>query len=194
MHVVVTITAGFMFAIVHFVVVIRGSLYGGTGKHQYELGLDKLLSKPALEVGLLSNFTSVHVLTPQQQSYITVIVGTPALGLVKMSLLIQYYLLFNVRRYIRISVWIAGVMFGVFYVTVTIVAFVLNSPWGGESLLHTIVSWHYLKFAEFAIPTGVIGMVFDWFLFFLPMPAVWNLHLNMSRKIGIMLVFATGGV
>ncbi|KAF2023420.1 hypothetical protein EK21DRAFT_94936 [Setomelanomma holmii] len=173
----ITITAGYIFAIVHLVVTTRGCLYGGTGKHQYEIGLNILLSKQGL-----------------QQSYVTVIVGTPALGLIKMSLLIQYYLLFNVRRYIRISVWIAGVIFSVYYVSVTITAFVLNSPWNGESLLHTIVSWHYLKFAEFAIPTGVIGMVFDWFLFFLPMPAVWSLHLNISRKIGILLIFATGGV
>jgi hypothetical protein len=112
--------------------------------------------------------------------------GTPALGLIKMSLLIQYYLLFKVRRYVRICVWIGAV------VSVTITAFVLDSPWGGDSLLDTVVSWHYLKFADFAIPTGVIGMVFDWYLFFLPMPAVWALHLSTSRKVGISLVFATG--
>jgi hypothetical protein len=118
--------------------------------------------------------------------------GTPALGLIKMSLLIQYYLLFKVRRYVRICVWIGAVVFGAFYVSVTITAFVLDSPWGGDSLLDTVVSWHYLKFADFAIPTGVIGMVFDWYLFFLPMPAVWALHLSTSRKVGISLVFATG--
>jgi hypothetical protein len=119
---------------------------------------------------------------------------SPALGLIKMSLLIQYYMLFNMRRYIRICVWTAAVVFGLFYVSLSITAFVLNSPWYGDSLLETIVSWHYLKFAEFAIPTGAIGVAFDWFLLILPMPAVWSLHLNFSRKIGIMVIFATGGM
>jgi hypothetical protein len=114
------------------------------------------------------------------------------LGIIKMSLLIQFYILFNMRRYIRISVWIAGVGLGVFYTTVTLVAFALNTPWKGESLLETAATWRTLKFAEFAIPIGTIGMATDWFLFFLPMPAVWSLHLSLSKKIGVTLVFATG--
>ncbi|KAH5332002.1 hypothetical protein HBI12_053450 [Parastagonospora nodorum] len=171
----VTISVGFACAMVHLAVVTRGALYGGCGKHQYEIHLNRLISSSAL-----------------QQSYVTVIMATPALGLIKMSLLIQYYLLFNMRRYIRICVWVGAVVFGLFYISVTITAFVLNSPWDGDSLLETVVSWHYLKFADFAIPTGVIGMVFDWYLFFLPLPAVWALHLSTSRKIGISLVFATG--
>jgi hypothetical protein len=129
-----------------------------------------------------------------QQDYVTVIMVSPALGLIKMSLLIQYYTLFNMRRYIRVCVWVAAVIFGLFYVSLSITAFVLNSPWHGDSLLETIVSWHYLKFTEFAIPTGAIGVAFDWFLLILPMPAVWSLHLTLGKKVGIMVIFATGGM
>ena len=77
---------------------------------------------------------------------------------------------------------------------VTITAFVLDLPWPGETLLETVCSWHYLKFENFAIPTGVIGMAVDLYLFFLPIPAVWSLHMNLKKKIGILLVFATGGL
>jgi hypothetical protein len=94
----------------------------------------------------------------------TVIMSTPALGLIKMSLLIQYYLLFSVYRYIRIRVLVGAVVFGIFYVAVSITAFVLNSPWGSKSLLSTVVSWHYLKFANFTILIGVVGIVFDWYI------------------------------
>jgi hypothetical protein len=189
----VTITLGFMLAIVHLVFVTRGALYGGCGKHQWEIGLDRLISTPALEVCVLkvSYNDQAHNL---QQSYVTVIVISPAVGLIKMSLLIQYYHLFNMRRYIRICVWIAAVVFGLFYVSLSITAFILNSPWHGESLIETVVSWHYLKFTGFAIPTGAIGMAFDWFLLILPMPAVWNLHLSLSRKLGLVIIFATGGL
>ncbi|KAF2498145.1 hypothetical protein BU16DRAFT_558220 [Lophium mytilinum] len=92
------------------------------------------------------------------------------------------------------TIMVGATLSGIFYVAVTITAFVLNSPWHGEALLDTILSWHYLKFAEFAIPTGVIGMVVDWYLLFLPMPALWILHMSFGRKIGVMLVFMTGGL
>jgi hypothetical protein len=52
---------------------------------------------------------------------------TPALGLIKLSLFIQYYLLFNVIRYVRISVYIGASLSATFYTAVTIVGFVLNS-------------------------------------------------------------------
>jgi hypothetical protein len=128
----------------------------------------------------------------QQEVYVAIVLGTPALGIIKMSLLIQFYILFNMRRYIRVSVWVAGVGLGVFYTTVTLVAFALTSPRNGESLLETAATWRTRKFADFAIPIGTIGMATDWFLFFLPMPAVWSLHLSLSKKIGVTLVFATG--
>jgi hypothetical protein len=119
---------------------------------------------------------------------------TPALGLIKLSLFIQYYLLFNVIRYVRISVYIGASLSATFYTAVTIVGFVLNSPWPGESILATILSWHYFKFAEFSIATGVIGMLVDLTLLILPMPAVWQLNLSITRKIGVMLIFMTGGL
>lgn len=45
-------------------------------------------------------------------------------------------------RWFRINVWIGATMSAVFYVAVTITAFVLESPWRGESFLEDILSWH----------------------------------------------------
>ena len=90
--------------------------------------------------------------------------------------------------------WIGATISAVFYGTVTIVAFVLNSPWPGESFLEDILSWHYLEFAQFSIPTGVIGMLVDWYLLILPIPAVLNLHISTAKKFGILIIFMTGGL
>ena len=119
---------------------------------------------------------------------------TPALGLIKSSLFIQYYLLFKPLRWVRVSVWIGGTITALFYVSVTITALVLNSPWPGESLLEDLISWHYLKFAEFSIPTGVIGMLVDWYLFILPIPAVLTLQMSWAKKLGVLIIFMTGGL
>ena len=130
----------------------------------------------------------------EQQSYVTTIMVTPALGLIKSSLFIQYYLLFRPLRWVRICVWIGATVSVVFYVAVSITAFVLNSPWPGESLLEDILSWHYLEFANFSIPTGVIGMLVDWYLLILPIPAVLTLQMSMARKLGVLIIFMTGGL
>lgn len=130
----------------------------------------------------------------EQQDYITTIMVTPALGLIKFSLFIQYYLLFRPLRWVRISVWIGATVSAVFYVAVTITAFVLNSPWPGESLLEGLLSWHYLEFSQFSIPTGVIGMLVDWYLLILPIPAVWTLQMSTSKKLGVLIIFMTGSL
>lgn len=130
----------------------------------------------------------------EQQDYITTVMATPALGLIKSSLFIQYYLLFRPLRWVRISVWIGATISTAFYVAVSITAFVLESPWPGESLLEGILSWHYLKFAQFSIPTGVVGMLVDWYLLILPIPAVWTLQMSTAKKLGVLIVFMTGGL
>lgn len=130
----------------------------------------------------------------QQQSYVTTIMVVPALGLIKGSLFIQYYLLFRPLRWIRISVWVGVIISTVFYVAVTITAFILTSPWPGESFIEGLLSQHYIKFAQFAIPIGVIGMLVDWYLLILPIPAVWNLKMSTSKKLGVLTIFMTGGL
>lgn len=85
-------------------------------------------------------------------------------------------------------------MSAIFYIVVTITAFVLCSPWPGQSLLENLLSWHYLKFADFSIPTGVIGMLVDWYLLILPIPAVVTLQMSKVKKLGILIKFMTGGL
>lgn len=166
-----------MCSIVHFVEVVIGCINGATGKHLWDIYADKALNKSNLS-----------------PDYITTIMVTPALGLIKFSLFIQYYRLFRPLRWVRISVWIGATVSAVFYVAVTTTAFVLNSPWPGESLLEDILSWHYLKFTQLSIPTGVVGMLVDWYLLILPIPAVWTLQMSTSKKLGVLIIFMTGGL
>lgn len=135
-----------------------------------------------------------NLLIAEQQIYIAHIMVTPALGLIKYSLFLQYYLLFRPLRWIRISVWTGGTVSAVFYVSATVIACVLNSPWPGESLQDAILSRHAFVWAQFAIPTGVVGMLVDWYLLILPIPAIWNLQVSPSKKLGVLIIFMTGGL
>ncbi|KAF1962236.1 hypothetical protein CC80DRAFT_487749 [Byssothecium circinans] len=172
-----TCTVGFMCGIVYYAFAALGCLGGSGGKHLYDLHLDIVLNRAS-----------------SLQSYLATIIVTPALGLIKCSIFIQYYRIFRPLRYVSISVYVGATISAIFYAAVTIAAFVLNSPWPGESLLSASMSWHFMRFTKFSIPTGVIGMLVDWCLFCLPIPAVHSLHLSLEKKLGIMLVFMTGGL
>ena len=160
----------------------------------WDIHLDQLLSPSGLLVCHSSKHFFRFMLSREQQSYITTITATPALGLIKCSLFIQYFQLFRPLRWLKICVWVGATISGIFYVTVSIIAFVLSSPWPGESLLDCILSTHYILFAYFSIPTGLVGMVLDWYLLILPIPAVWSLQMSVGKKLGVLIVFMTGGL
>ena len=42
--------------------------------------------------------------------------------------------------------------------------------------------------------SGVVIMLLDFYLFFLPMPMVWRLQMATRRKIGVTLIFMTGSM
>lgn len=90
--------------------------------------------------------------------------------------------------------WIGATISVTFYVTVTITGFVLDSPWPEQSFLEDITSWHLLKFTQFSIPTGVIGMLIDWYLLILPIRAVQMLQMSPAKKLGLLILFTTGGL
>lgn len=94
--------------------------------------------------------------------------------------------------YLALDGLIIGTLTTIFYLSILIAAFAMNSPWPGESLLDVIVSWHYFKFAKSSIATGIIGMLVDWTLLFLPVPAVWGLKISRRKKASVMLIFMTG--
>lgn len=118
--------------------------------------------------------------------------AVPALGLVKSSLFIQYYSLFWPLRWVRISVWVGASISTLFYTATSIAAFVLNSPWPGQSMMDDILSWHYAAFSRFSIAIGVIGMMVDVYLLILPIKAVFGLKMRTGKKIGLTIVFLTG--
>lgn len=90
--------------------------------------------------------------------------------------------------------WIGASISVIFYVAVSIAGFIMTSPWPGESFLADILSSHYLTFAKVSIPTGVIGILLDWYLLMLPIPAVWSLQMSAAKKFSILIVFMTGGL
>jgi hypothetical protein len=133
-------------------------------------------------------------LIQRQVAWLSTIIALPASGFVKMSLFLQYYTLFKVKRYVRISVYIGGTLTAAFYSILTILYFGICSPRRGESMLELTLSRRYIQFSNMSLAVGVISMILDWVLLILPISAVWKIQLSTARKIGVMLIFATGAL
>jgi hypothetical protein len=61
-------------------------------------------------------------------------------------------------------------------------------------MLKLTSSRRYLQFADMSLAVGVISMLLDCILLVLPITAVWRIQLSTARKIGVILVFATGAL
>jgi len=124
----------------------------------------------------------------------TVVFVTPALGFVKMTFFVQYYKLFWPFRWVRWTVWIGGITAGIFYFAVTIAMFVVSSPRIGEEWIDALLKSHYEITSTLSIPIGAVGAAVDLFLLILPIRAVMELKLQHSTKVGLVIIFATGGL
>ena len=152
------------------------------------------MSTSSIQVSGFDQLVRVVKLMLEQQDYLMTVMGMPALGLIKCSLFFQYYDLFRPLRWIRVSVWIGATIFACFCIPITIAGFVMGSPWPGESLLQDILSSHYFVFEQFSIPIGVLSILVDWYLLILPIPAVLGLQISIAKKLGILVIFMTGGL
>ncbi|KAL8660248.1 MAG: hypothetical protein Q9202_006740 [Teloschistes flavicans] len=57
----------------------------------------------------------------------------------------------------------------------------------------TVPGGHCINFSAFARFTGVMNVVTDVLILSLPIPIVWSLHLERSKKIGVCALFLLGG-
>ena len=80
----------------------------------------------------------------------------------------------------------------VFYAVTTIIFGVLCIPRDGEGWTQTLqtVRCHGSYNMDYA--QGIFGIISDFYIFILPMPIVFKLHMPSRKKIGVGAIFATG--
>lgn len=125
-------------------------------------------------------------------NYITIVTITPALAFVKVTFLLQYYEIFWPFRWVRISIYIGGVICVAFYSAITVTMFALNTPRNGQSWEANQVAVHTFAAAKLSVPTGTVGAATDIFLLVLPIRATMKLQLPRKKKIGLIIIFMTG--
>ncbi|KAL9001423.1 MAG: hypothetical protein Q9188_005455 [Gyalolechia gomerana] len=120
-----------------------------------------------------------------------------AITLAKISLLIFLYRIFRVDKTFRIVSWVTGGILVIWGTTAVLLAIFACRPirasWNID-LLHDPKTRCNPEAYNTENVFGFCNVVTDFLLMIMPVPLVWNMQLDLKRKIGIVLVFATGAL
>ncbi|KAF2680026.1 hypothetical protein K458DRAFT_258050, partial [Lentithecium fluviatile CBS 122367] len=113
---------------------------------------------------------------------------------VKVTLLVFYLRVFFPVHHTRVMIWIGVVFTTVFYVACSIATIVLFVPPKGRKngWMSTRPDSMTEALLQILSIQGVIGVVLDFYILFIPMHLVVGLHLPFSRKLSVCGVFFTG--
>ncbi|KAL8992694.1 MAG: hypothetical protein Q9169_006908 [Polycauliona sp. 2 TL-2023] len=118
-----------------------------------------------------------------------------AMTLAKASLLIFLYRIFHVDRWFRIAAWILGAILAIWStVTVFLSIFAckpIRASWNFE-LMFDPETKCYPKSWDTKNIYGFCNILSDFALIVMPLPLVWRMQMDRKKKIGLVLVFASG--
>ena len=116
---------------------------------------------------------------------------------IKCSILMLYLRLFGVRPLFRKVIYAMLALVVGWCIAVVFAAIFQASP---PSLLWTTnlkdlpKGYHHIDFPAYLIGSAVPNVVMDFAILLLPMSIVWQLQINMSRKMALSAVFAVGAL
>ncbi|KAL8967267.1 MAG: hypothetical protein Q9197_005523 [Variospora fuerteventurae] len=113
----------------------------------------------------------------------------------KLSLFLLYYRLFARHWWIRYLVYFGIGSVAAMYTAGTIVYGYLCLPRPGQSWIEAGLSARcHDQFIMISYVRGPFNLLSDLYLLLLPLPAVWQLHLPLRKKLGIAGIFLTGSL
>ncbi|KAL8766790.1 MAG: hypothetical protein Q9209_006529 [Squamulea sp. 1 TL-2023] len=144
------------------------------GRHIWELKLKDLTNTPFLLVLILE-----------------AIYG-PFIWIIKLSLFFLYRQIFAPKQYLQYLIWGGIAVTGLFYWSSTVIAVALCAPRGNETYIMAFATARCGATKQLAVASGVFNVLSDLYLLVIPVPATLALHLPRRKKIGLLILFATG--
>ena len=113
--------------------------------------------------------------------------------LAKLSVLLLYLEIFKVNKQARITVAI-GLTIITGQCLATIIGYpVLCVPKLGESWMIASSSQSCRVTGNiFGVSMGVLSVISDIYVIYIPLPIIWQLHMATQKKIGVSIIFITG--
>ena len=169
-----------------------------TGRHQWDVPI--LPNVPAfLRVSLPVYRRKSEVIPNEASNQKMVIVIDLLYGPIafcaKLSLFLLYYRLFARHQWIRYLIYIGIGSVAAMYTASMIVYGYLCLPRSGQSWIEAGLSSRcHKQFIMIGYVRGPFNVLSDLYLLFLPLPAVWQLHLPLRKRVGIAGIFLTGSL
>lgn len=116
----------------------------------------------------------------------------PAIFLAKLSILLLYLRIFEIKKSIRVGVVIGAVWAFLAYIPNIVVSGYFCAPRIGQPWDIRIGSTcDQPATKKWLVTSAAMSLVLDIFILVLPIPVVLRLHLNGKRRIGVFLIFFT---
>ena len=120
-----------------------------------------------------------------------IIIGSLGLLFAKLSILLLLFRLFSPNRGLRYSIY-AGILWATLIsLTSVIVAGALCAPRRGEAFVSLTLIGRCKHQDTWAVVQGSLNVALDFYILYLPIPAVWKLQMGMNRKISVLASFMT---
>jgi hypothetical protein len=114
---------------------------------------------------------------------------TRTLGLIKLSIFILYYDIFNVLSWVRWTIRISAALSSAFYLALTIFNFYVMTPRSGQTIAERFGSEAAIEASKVSIPTTSVGLGIDIILFLMPFIVIFRLQMKRDQKIRASMAF-----
>lgn len=110
----------------------------------------------------------------------------------KMSILLLYLRIYRINRPFRYATY--ATMFIVFSYLFSNIWTQLFGCHPFEKEYNKKIPGHCIDYIKADYAYGALNIITDLIIFVLPLPMIWQLHLNLKEKIGISLIFMVGSL
>ena len=144
---------------------------------------------------LLTSGTPPDYFSIQKMIVVIELMYGPIAFCAKLSLFLLYYRLFSPRKWVRYLVYLGIGATALTYTVTTIVYGYLCLPRHGQGWIEAGLSSHcHKQFIMIAFVRGPFNLLSDLYLLLVPLPAIWQLHLPLRKRLGIAGIFLTGSL
>ena len=169
--------------------------YHGQDRRSYlghESGLSHIKQLPRCMLFTLSPRKKMLAKTTQP-AYLVNAWPTPVFLLTKLTFMLLYLQIFRPMRWLRYGCYSGIVVMTLFYLSFWIVQLYCSTPANGQSWLQDFETPRYsVSESKFTIPLAALNLVFDLYIFVLPIAAVMRLQMSRQRKLATSAMFVSG--
>ncbi|KAJ5938841.1 hypothetical protein N7466_001975 [Penicillium verhagenii] len=110
----------------------------------------------------------------------------------KSSFFLMYLEMFRTITWQRYAIYFGLFVNWAFYAAILVTILSYTTPAPGQTWAQEFSSLHYDRTLNWAIPISSGNLIIDLYILVLPMAPIWNLQMRIKKRLGVMVIFATG--